>query len=221
MTFVLVGGRVSLDLLATLDERRDAATELLDEPVRAAEWAVVAGLVDELFPVGPDELLAVHQVREALYRAVAARGGADRLRAADIAALNRAARPGPVTLTMGWNGSLRRRGDVAQVLSSVVRDGLELLAGPQLDRVRECDRPACTRLYVDASRTRNRRWCDMAECGNRAKVAAFRHRQHGWGERTDPFALGPPAPLTAVRGRVDPRRLGGFPADRSGHPFQS
>ncbi|MGO9036177.1 CGNR zinc finger domain-containing protein [Mycobacterium sp.] len=37
--------------------------------------------------------------------------------------------------------------------------------------------PDCTRLYVDASRAKNRLWCGMGTCGNKAKVQAFRARQ--------------------------------------------
>jgi predicted RNA-binding Zn ribbon-like protein len=43
--------------------------------------------------------------------------------------------------------------------------------------VRECLNEECTRLFVDLSRSANRRWCGMAECGNRHKVANYRKRQ--------------------------------------------
>jgi len=48
--------------------------------------------------------------------------------------------------------------------------------GPDAARIRQCGDPPCTRLFVDTSRARSRRWCDMAGCGNRAKVAGFRAR---------------------------------------------
>jgi predicted RNA-binding Zn ribbon-like protein len=37
-------------------------------------------------------------------------------------------------------------------------------------------RERCRMLFLDRSRGRRRRWCSMAECGNRAKVAAHRER---------------------------------------------
>jgi predicted RNA-binding Zn ribbon-like protein len=43
--------------------------------------------------------------------------------------------------------------------------------------VRECERTACTRIFIDRSRTANRRWCGMWECGNRIKAAAYRARK--------------------------------------------
>jgi predicted RNA-binding Zn ribbon-like protein len=37
--------------------------------------------------------------------------------------------------------------------------------------VRKCTNPACVYLFLDISKSGRRRWCDMATCGNRAKVA--------------------------------------------------
>jgi predicted RNA-binding Zn ribbon-like protein len=42
--------------------------------------------------------------------------------------------------------------------------------------VKACEGPACTLLFADQTRSRARRWCSMAICGNRAKQAAHRHR---------------------------------------------
>ena len=40
-------------------------------------------------------------------------------------------------------------------------------------RVRQCANPACGWLFLDNSKSGNRRWCSMSACGNRAK--AHRH----------------------------------------------
>jgi predicted RNA-binding Zn ribbon-like protein len=42
--------------------------------------------------------------------------------------------------------------------------------------VKACEGPACTLVFADHTRSRARRWCSMAICGNRAKQAAHRHR---------------------------------------------
>jgi predicted RNA-binding Zn ribbon-like protein len=47
----------------------------------------------------------------------------------------------------------------------------ELLSQPVVVNVRECG--ACSWLFLDLSRSKSRRWCSMATCGNRAK--AHRH----------------------------------------------
>lgn len=46
-----------------------------------------------------------------------------------------------------------------------------------LDRLRVCAASGCSRVFVDTSRNRSRRYCDPATCGNRTNVAAYRARQ--------------------------------------------
>jgi predicted RNA-binding Zn ribbon-like protein len=53
----------------------------------------------------------------------------------------------------------------------------DLLTSAELIAVRECAAPDCGRLFVDTSRNRTRRWCDMRSCGNRAKVRRFYSRR--------------------------------------------
>lgn len=53
------------------------------------------------------------------------------------------------------------------------------------DRLRVCANPQCRMAFVDTSRTGQRKWCDMATCGNRAKAARHRARQR---ERRAPVA---------------------------------
>lgn len=42
--------------------------------------------------------------------------------------------------------------------------------------LKQCANPLCRFLFVDRSRNRSRVWCEMAVCGNRARVGRFRHR---------------------------------------------
>jgi predicted RNA-binding Zn ribbon-like protein len=51
---------------------------------------------------------------------------------------------------------------------------VDLLTSEALTRVRRCSGETCSWLFVDNSRNRMRRWCDMQVCGNRAKVRRFR-----------------------------------------------
>ena len=60
----------------------------------------------------------------------------------------------------------------------VARSAANLLTSAQLDRVKVCeDDRGCGFLFLDTSRNRSRRWCDMKGCGNRAKVRRYRKRQ--------------------------------------------
>ena len=57
-----------------------------------------------------------------------------------------------------------------RMLCPIVRSAAELLTSIELERVRECEGVGCGWLFVDVSRNRLRRWCDMKSCGNRAKA---------------------------------------------------
>lgn len=53
----------------------------------------------------------------------------------------------------------------------------ELLTAPELGRVRVCDADDCGWLFVDASRSGSRRWCEASGCGNLVRVREFRARR--------------------------------------------
>ena len=59
----------------------------------------------------------------------------------------------------------------------VARDATELLTSHRLVQVRECAGDPCGWLFIDSSKNASRRWCDMADCGNRAKAQRYRARK--------------------------------------------
>lgn len=79
---------------------------------------------------------------------------------------------------VGLDGSWKlefvaREGGLDWLLAAVARSGAELIAEGTNARLRLCGNPKCGLFFYDNSRTRRRRWCSMAVCGNRSKVAAF------------------------------------------------
>jgi len=66
-----------------------------------------------------------------------------------------------------------REGGLDWLLAAVARSGAEIVAEGPRARLRLCANPHCGLFFYDNSRTRRRRWCSMAVCGNRSKVAAF------------------------------------------------
>lgn len=60
------------------------------------------------------------------------------------------------------------------VLAPVIRAAIDLLTSDRLHRVGMCADTTCRWLFVDATRSGTRRWCDMKGCGNRNKVRRFR-----------------------------------------------
>ena len=54
-----------------------------------------------------------------------------------------------------------------------------LLRRSRPPRLRRCADPGCRRAFVDETRSRTRRWCDLGTCGNRARVRRHRSRSAG------------------------------------------
>lgn len=181
--FKLRSGRLALDLPATLAARlRPEPRDLLATPHDLGRWLVAAGLADRDPRPTEEELVQARELREALYRLAMASLHGKRFAPADRALLNRwAAEPPPAPqLTahgLAWTGT-----GVRASLAAVARDGVELLGGPLAERIRQCAGEGCALLFVDTSRSGERRWCSMAGCGNKAKVAEYRQRQREGGQ---------------------------------------
>jgi len=62
-------------------------------------------------------------------------------------------------------------------LALIVHSAVELLRSPQLSLLRLCANERCGWLFLDRSRKQNRRWCEMRECGARAKARRYRIRR--------------------------------------------
>jgi CGNR zinc finger/Putative stress-induced transcription regulator len=52
-----------------------------------------------------------------------------------------------------------------------------VIASGERSRLAVCAAPDCSRVLVDLSRNRSKRYCDSRTCGNRLHVAAYRARQ--------------------------------------------
>ena len=60
-------------------------------------------------------------------------------------------------------------------LATIARSAIELLGGPDRERLRRCEHSDCVLSFV-ATNPR-RRWCSASGCGNRARVARH-YRRH-------------------------------------------
>jgi predicted RNA-binding Zn ribbon-like protein len=177
MNFVYVSGRRCLDFVGTLKYRQSAREELLTDARLLSDWAVQAGLLDAGIDITDDGLVAAIELREAIYRTVTARLEQHRPQAADVRLINERASQPQLTPRLLRTGATRREGTASQLLASLAADLLDLIAGTDVENVKRCAHPGCTRLYVDSSRGKNRHWCGMSTCGNKVKVQAFRARQ--------------------------------------------
>lgn len=192
----VIGGRLCLDFVNTVDTHDTYVDEKLVAYDDLVWWALRVGLLDEaaaapLFAAAgadPARAAAVFaeamELREALYRLFAAARGGAPVADADVAVLNAAlaralrharVEAGEDGFAWGW----AQGADLERVLWPVARDAAELLVDGELRRVGMCSGDNCDWLYVDTSRNRSRRWCDMQTCGNRAKARRHYHRARG------------------------------------------
>lgn len=63
-----------------------------------------------------------------------------------------------------------------KILARIADSAIELLAGPDSDRLGACAGPSCLLYFVAAHPAR--RWCDSKVCGNRVRVARHAKRVH-------------------------------------------
>ena len=175
--FKFRSGHLALDLPATVTGRAKATpVDLLAAPRDLDRWLVAAGLASRAPRATAADLRGAHALRESLYRLGRACIANDPFPATDLATVNRMARPAPRTPQLGRRGLRWVADGVPNLLAEVARAGAELFGGDAAGRVRACGGTGCSILFLDTSRTGDRRWCSMAACGNRAKLAAFRKR---------------------------------------------
>lgn len=157
----------------------DAGTDLLSSPAELGSWLSDAGLlaVQAARANEGDHLRAI-ELREALRALMLTNNGAH-LDGHAGPTLERAARRGElgVHFTDAGAPSLLAAeqgvdGAVARVLVPIA----QAFEDGSWQRVKACRAPDCQWAFYDRSRNRSGVWCEMAVCGNRTKVRAYRER---------------------------------------------
>ncbi len=191
-TYAPTAGSLCLDFANTLSWRdSDRQHDWLSSYANLVEWGRMVGIVsDETAntlhreaahdPVQADKVLkGAVELREAIYRIFSAIAAGSSPQAADVNALNDVLADALTHLRIffeaerfawDWIGS---DGALDRMLWPVARSAADLLTSEELNRVGECQGDGCGWLFMDMSRNRSRRWCDMGDCGNRAKARRF------------------------------------------------
>jgi predicted RNA-binding Zn ribbon-like protein len=190
----LLGGELCLDFVNTVEYRgSDQLIEFLRSYADLVAWSHHAGILTpeeaqhlrQEAELRPTEAAGVLEQaiswREILYQIFAAISRGQPVDGEALAQLNAMLsqtfarlqiQPQQGGFVWGWNDRDRSLG---RVLWPVLRSAAELLTSGPLDRLGQC--PGCGWFFVDGSRSRTRRWCDMRVCGNRAKARRHYRRQ--------------------------------------------
>jgi predicted RNA-binding Zn ribbon-like protein len=122
-------------------------------------------------------------LRESIWAVFSALASGEVPREADLdlisdAAASAAARSRLVYDRDGIGWSLPPDGDVLErPLWEIARSAADVLTSTERDRVKQCASETCEWVFLDRSRNRSRRWCDMSDCGNRAKARRFQAKK--------------------------------------------
>jgi len=175
------GSSAALQLVALLNSLHipDHDDRLADD--RAGPW--LAGWLDEgtegLPAVKPGACEDLRHLREGFRQLIAAKDGT---RPAGSAVVRATAVLRAMPMVMDLGDELRPPrlsgagdpGPVGRAVAVAAAVYLTLHATNEWSRVKVCAAPDCRWAFVDTSRNGSRRWCDMANCGNRSKTRAWR-----------------------------------------------
>jgi predicted RNA-binding Zn ribbon-like protein len=160
-----------------------APVERLPDVAAVRRWLRAAGALpgQRDCPVDARRRESLIELREAIHRIVLAARAGRSLPADDLATVNSAS-AGPEfvpSLLRGRGGrgvTWTSREPFASALTLLARDAIDLVATAPANRIKECEHPDCSRMFVDESQSGRRRWCSMQACGNHVKVTAHRRR---------------------------------------------
>ena len=181
-----IGGHLALDFCNTVGEHlATQPDEMLLDWESFLRWATQTGLIapqtyaELLHHPAPVEKI-VH-LREAIYRIGLAIARGDSIPSRDLLTLREHANAPKPTVVVGQDG-LRWRPDPQQaseqLLAILASEALSLFCSPRSSHIGICEGGLCGWLFLDESRGRRRRWCDMKDCGNRAKARRYYQQTH-------------------------------------------
>ncbi len=193
--FELTGGVLCLDFANTLGDRPRSTAEHLGGYGDLLSFSRQAGSVpaeslDELERLAeehPRKARSTFQraieLRETLFGVFSRIADGNMPEADEIQSLNEVLRQSMSHLqlrvldeTFEWSWD-EDRPCLERPLWPIVRSAGELLTSEESRSVRQCASETCSWLFIDRSRTKRRRWCDMSTCGNRAKARRHYQRQ--------------------------------------------
>ena len=165
------------------------------------DWSRRAGILDEAEAAdlhkkavkdrrrGDVVLGAARELREAIHGLTASAARGKPHAPADMAVLNRllAKAPRRQGLAKGeagfvWKLSERPR-TLDAMLFPIAESAGHTLVAAEAARLKACASPECGWVFLDTTRGNRRRWCDMADCGNRVKARRHYLKAHALPEK--------------------------------------
>lgn len=182
-----ISGHLALDFCNTAGEHLAAQpTELLLDWESFLRWATQVGLIgsQSYFELigHPEPLDEIILLREAIFRLGLAVAGVRPKSRGDLDSVRkRANAPRPNIDFSEKIGQWRPTPSQAseQICGLLATEALSLFCSPKAARIGICGGENCGWLFLDESRGKRRRWCDMNDCGSRAKARRYYEKHKG------------------------------------------
>ncbi len=189
--FQFVAGNLALDFVNTVAYRADPGKK--KDRLQTAEdvhrWASQAQLPDRAAinsgPLGSASLRRICEIREQLFAVFHAIAGDEPIPAETLTRIGNALHDCNAKRCLSikgagvrwtWRPGVRR---TDYLLYPVLAAATDLLTAGSHGLVRQCEDAGCGWLFLDRSNARKRRWCSMADCGNRNKARKYYRREAG------------------------------------------
>jgi predicted RNA-binding Zn ribbon-like protein len=180
---LFVGDDLALDFINTAYGLGAGHRDVLVSDESVVDWLRAVGALPDGFTATPKGLLTLARKLRASARLLVEAAVAGE--PADPIVVNQVLEAGWRPPALAWEASTQAfravprpgKPDAAGLLAPVAQALTHLLTEVDLGLVRRCEGDHCTLLFHDLTKSHRRRWCSMAGCGNRMKVAAFRARQ--------------------------------------------
>jgi predicted RNA-binding Zn ribbon-like protein len=197
--FLFLGNQLAVDFVNTRPVLDEGPRELLPDLESLERWLIAAGVLSSPkraihlrrwreSPKAAAFMKSLLAFRETLRAEIIRREGGLPITEAFLTELNRLLEKHPARmavqrqakeLSLNLVFEPREPDDIWAPLAAAAAD---LLSGVPKDRMRKCESESCVLHFYDTSKKGSRRWCSMALCGNKVKVAAYRQRRRGEGE---------------------------------------
>jgi predicted RNA-binding Zn ribbon-like protein len=191
----VVGGNSALNLVNTVSGWGYDPEDWVPDMASFLVWARLSGLLDEGekkqvarliegSPAADERVLAsVKELRFTLWSLIGCLQHRKPAKPSDLSVINKWAR----RLALSEQVVVERNKievainpdiSVLELIGlRVTAAALALLKNPPAGRIKTCPGENCGWKFVDRSKNRSRRWCDMAVCGNLVKAREYRARK--------------------------------------------
>jgi predicted RNA-binding Zn ribbon-like protein len=190
--FGRIGGALCLDFANTASWQAERlTTEHLNDFRDLIRWCTESSVIGHSTATallgeaeqnsvrGEAVLTEAKELRETLYRIFIALSRRNAPPCGDLERLNETLAQAPLHFEVrgeeeGFSCERKADGaDFGKLLGPVVWSAAELLASGKIEQIKCCAAETCGWLFLDGTKNHSRRWCDMADCGTRAKSKRY------------------------------------------------